>query len=271
MSIIEEIGRRDAGDGSLRSAVIAAGERWSAGQRHLVRLIRELDVSGEWAADGAASCAHWIASALDVELCTAREWLRIGRSFVELDVIGEALADRRLSYSKVRALTRVATVANQAELCALAERVPAGRLAYAVADWLARHETAAETKARHKRTRSFSSHLALDGMVVGSFRLPPADAAKLTAPIDEMVWRRRPAAKASDDASADASSVGTRMRWPTIAQQRADAFMEIATGGGGDLVTEIVMHVRSDGCSLDDGTPIAGTVVEQIASEAFLR
>ena len=31
------------------------------------------------------------------------------------------------------------------------------------------------------------------------------------------------------------------------------------------------MHVRADGCTLDDGTPIPDSVVERIAPEAFLR
>jgi hypothetical protein len=31
------------------------------------------------------------------------------------------------------------------------------------------------------------------------------------------------------------------------------------------------MHVRGDGCTLDDGTPIAESVVERIAPDAFLR
>jgi hypothetical protein len=271
MSVIEEVGRRDAVDGSLRAAVLAAGQQWSAGLRRLVVLVRELEVSGEWAADGSPSCAHWIADALDLELSTAREWLRVGWSLLTFPAIGEAFTAGRLSYSKVRALTRVATVANQAELCELAERVPARRMAEEVAKWLAHHETPAETKARHHSARSFSSHLAIDGMVVGSFRLPPADAKKLTAPVDELVLRRRPGARAANDASADACSPDGRMRWPTIAQQRADAFMEIVTGGGGELLTEIVVHVRGDGCSLDDGTPIAGSLVERIAPEAFLR
>jgi hypothetical protein len=32
-----------------------------------------------------------------------------------------------------------------------------------------------------------------------------------------------------------------------------------------------VLHVRGDGCTLDDGTPIAESVIERIAPRAFLR
>ena len=255
-------------DGSLREAVVAAGLRWANGQHELVLLVRELDVSGEWAADGASSCSRWVATALDIEMSTAREWLRIGKALTKFDVIGAAFADGRLSYSKVRALTRVATVENQAELCALAERAPASRLAPAVAAWLARHETPEQTALRHRRGRGLSWRLNVDGMVVGSFRLPPADAALLTAPVDALVVQRRRDPMAAD-ASADAC--WTDVRWPSIRQQRADALVELLRSGGAAIATEIVMHVRADGCSLDDGSPIAETVVERIAPTAFLR
>jgi hypothetical protein len=270
MSVIEAVDCPVEVGGSLRAAVVAAGRRWADGLRELVGLVRALDVSGEWAADGVPSCAHWVAGALDVELSTAREWVRIGRSLGEFEVIGAAFTEGRLSYTKVRALTRVATVENQAELCGLAERVPASRLAHAVAAWLGRNETPAQTEARHHQARRFSSRLDVDGMVVGSYRLPPAEAKKISAPVDELVWQRRPAGRRGD-ASADASGAAGRMRWPTIAQQRADALVEVVTAGGIPVATEIVMHVRGDGCSLDDGTPIAGSVIERIAPASFLR
>src|SRR5215471_7879122 len=131
MAAVERV-PADGPNTSCRAAVVAAGERWSSGQRRLVRLIAELDASGEWATDGAATCAHWVAAALDVEVSTAREWLRIGHLLGRLDVIDAAFAERRISYSKVRTLTRVATVDNQTELCELAQRVPAGRLTHAL-------------------------------------------------------------------------------------------------------------------------------------------
>jgi hypothetical protein len=255
--------------GSVRAAVIAAGVSWSAGQRRLVRLVGVLDRSNEWALDGAVSCANWVAEAIDVELCTAREWVRISRSLVELDVIDNAFAQGLLSYSKVRALTRVATPETQVDLCALARQVPAARLAHALAAWLARKETPAQTDARHERARSFTWRLDLDGMLVGSFRLPPVVGSEIVNPVEALVVQGRPARGASD-APADASE-GRPARWSTMAQQRADALVRLIRGGGASITTEIVVHVRGDGCTLDDGTPITETAVERLASQAFLR
>ncbi len=249
---------------SLRSAVIAAGGRWSAGQRQLLRLVPKLDASGEWTLDGAVSCAHWVASALDIEVCTAREWLRIGKAIVGLPTINGAFEAGRLSYSKLRALTRFATPENEAELCDLAERVPAGRLAHAVAAWLQRNETPEETEARHRDARGLWWRTDVDGMIAGCFRLPPGQSAVIAAAVDAEVVKRR-----LRDASADVSDEGNR--WPSVAQQRADALIDLLSGGGAAVVIEVVFHVRADGCTLDDGTPIPGTVVERLAPEGYLR
>ena len=207
-----------------------------------------LDDSGHRAADGATTCAHWVADALDIEVCTAREWLRIGRKLAELPTIDAAFADRRLSYSKVRTLTRVASPVNETELAAIADRVPAGRLAHAVANWLARHETTEETEARHHAARRVTWRHDPDAMVALLALLPPADAQVITQTIDAEIVRNRPRLDASTDTSE---------RWPSIARQRADALIRCPTGGGADLSIELLLHVRGDGCTFDDGTPIA--------------
>jgi len=245
---------------SIRAEVIAAGEHWSTAQRRLVRLVVELDDSGEWHADGAVTCAHWVASALGIEVCTAREWLRVGRALRRLSAIDGAFESDQLSYSKVRALTRVATPQNEAELCRLALRVAAGRLPHALAAWLARHETPEETETRQRNATALRSWTDPDGMVAVSVRLPPLEGGVLMAAVDTKVAQFRP------DASADASE-----RWPSRSQQRADALVGLVAGGGTAIQTELVLHVRGDGCTLDDGTPIAGSIVERIAPASFLR
>jgi hypothetical protein len=244
---------------SWRDELVEVGARWSRAVRRLVYVAAELDMSREWTLDGAPTCAHWIADALEIEVSTAREWLRIGRALVDLEVIDRAFSEGRLSYSKVRALTRVATPESEAELCALAERVPAGRLSCSLAAWRARRESPVETEARQHQARRLGWSVDVDGMVVGTFRLPPGEAAALTSGVDAIVRRN------TTDASADASG------WPSIAQQRADALVELVRGGGARTITEVVVHVRGDGCTLEDGTPIPGTVVERIAPTAFLR
>jgi Domain of unknown function (DUF222) len=250
---------------SLRAAVVAAGARWTAGQRQLVRLVAELDASQEWARDGFPTCSHWVADVLDIEVCTVREWLRIGRKLLGLPAVNAAYDEGRLSYSKLRSLTRIATPENEVELCAIAERVPAGRLAHALASWLQRRETPDETEARQHAARGLWWRVDVDGMRVGYFRLPPLPGAVLAAAVDAAVMRRTPVLNASADASENAA------RWPTAGQQRADALIELVSGGGAAVATEVVLHVRADGCGFDDGAPLAGSIIERIAPDSFLR
>lgn len=261
--------RLDALQG-YRAELVAAGQQCASGQRTLVRAAVALDVSGEWAFDHAPTCAHWIAKALDVEVSTAREWLRVGHALAKLEVVNAAFLDGRLSYSKVRALTRVATPDNERELFEIARHVPAGRLGVALAAWLAKHEPPKDRQRRLYEARSCRFRTEPDGMVLLQVALPPEGAAVACARIDAEVRR---AAQRGRDASADASSPRNEDgRWPSLAQQRADAFVRIMAGGGSAAtLTEVVLHVRGDGCSLDDGTPIAGSVVERIAPASFLR
>jgi hypothetical protein len=203
-----------------------------------------------------------VADALDVEVSTAREWLRVGRALRVLPTIAAAFEDRRLSYSKVRALSRVATAENEVELSRIAQSVPAGHLAAAVASWLQRHETPEETARRHEAATGLTQRLEPDGMGVITLRLPPLEHSALMAAIHAKVLD----SQTSFSASADASG-----RWPSLRQQRARALLELLLEGGASIGTEVIVHVRGDGCTMDDGTPITDHAVARLLPEAFIR
>src|SRR5574342_1023104 len=71
-------------------------------------LIREFDALGGWA-NGFLSCAHWLNYRVGVGLHAAREQVRTARALPQLPLIAAAFARGAVSYSKVRALTRVTT------------------------------------------------------------------------------------------------------------------------------------------------------------------
>ncbi len=58
---------------------------------------------------------------------------------------------------------------------------------------------------------------------------------------------------------------------PSLAQQRADAFSLLFLGKNIELVTEVVIHVRADGASFDDGTPLTESAVCQRLGASFIR
>ena len=45
----------------------------------------------------------------------------------------------------------------------------------------------------------------------------------------------------------------------------------LCNGCGAKVETEVIVHVRGDGCSLHDGTPIADNVVASLLGGSFIR
>jgi Domain of unknown function (DUF222)/HNH endonuclease len=106
---------------ALASQIHAATCRWLC-------LVAEYDVREGWAQWGCRSCAHWVSWQCGIAPGAAREQVRVARRLRELPVVCSAFAAGELSYSKVRALTRVAGVERERELVALARHATASQL-----------------------------------------------------------------------------------------------------------------------------------------------
>jgi hypothetical protein len=90
--------------------------------------LREFDERGGWHVQGARSCAHWLSWRVGWELVTARERVRVAHKLAEFPAIDDALRRGEVSYSKVRAMVRVATPANEALLLDHARLMTASQL-----------------------------------------------------------------------------------------------------------------------------------------------
>ena len=99
----------------------------AAGYR-LLQLIAELDDESPWGAWGLASCAHWLNWRCGIGLNAAREKVRVAHALKDLPAISADFASGRLSFSKVRALTRIADETNEAELLELAHHATAAQV-----------------------------------------------------------------------------------------------------------------------------------------------
>ena len=87
-----------------------------AATHRLLECVRQFDAECGWAAQGAVSCAHWLSWRLGLDPATAREKVRVARALGNLPTIDAALMSGKVSYAKVRALTRVATAQSEAKL-----------------------------------------------------------------------------------------------------------------------------------------------------------
>jgi hypothetical protein len=155
-----------------------AGHLAAATCRFLI-LLADFDARRGWASWEMSSCAAWLSWKCQMSAGTAREHVRVARALRDLPVIRARFAAGKLSYAKVRALTRIAAPATEAGLAELAGPMTANQLErFARAH---RQVTRADDAAARVRRR-LVWRLEEDGSLSGTFRLPPlAGAVLLTA------------------------------------------------------------------------------------------
>ena len=159
----------------------------------LLVLIRAFDEQEGWGG-GFLSCAHWLSWRTGIGPGPAREKVRVARALASLPHISSAMAQGQLSFSKVRALTRVASAENETELLELARHATAAHIETLVRAWrrVDRLEDAESETERHR-----SRHLWLypddDGSWVLRGRLDPEVGALLGKALEwagEVLYRR---------------------------------------------------------------------------------
>ena len=105
----------------LAAHIHAATCRW-------LGLVAEFDRREGWASWGCKSCAHWLSYTCALGSGAAREHVRVARRLQELPKIRAAFERGELSYSQVRALSRVATPELEGRLLEIARHSTAAQL-----------------------------------------------------------------------------------------------------------------------------------------------
>ena len=124
--------RRSVGDSrsidDLDHAICTLARQMNAETYRMLVLVREFDERLGWQKWGLPSCAEWLAWRCGVSLSAAREKVRTAHALRETPAIAAAFEDGRLSYSKVRALTRVVEYGGEETLLAYALDVTAAQV-----------------------------------------------------------------------------------------------------------------------------------------------
>ena len=172
-------------DDALAAAVSTLAAHIHAATYRLLVLIAELDRREVWAAQGALSCAHWLSRACGIDTHTAREKVRVARALKELPLLSEALANGELGYSKVRALTRIASSKNETDLLSIGLHGTAQHVEKFVRLYrrAKRAEETARADAQHEN-RGLTFWHENDGTVVLHGRLPPEMGARILSALD---------------------------------------------------------------------------------------
>ena len=222
-----------------------AGHLNAAHYRWLL-LIREFDRRLGWGDGKLASCAHWLNFKCGLNLGAAREKVRVAHALSELPLISASMACGELSYSKVRALTRVASPATEKDLLNIALHGTAHHVEKTVR--LFRRAMQAEelsNEASQQASRALSYHYDEDGSLVLKARIPALGGALVVKAIEAAMAQ-------IPDTEVD---VDTTETWPLDhAARRADALVWVAESSLGrrsaDSKTadhyEVVVHVDAE-------------------------
>jgi len=189
-----------------------------AATAHLLDLIRQFDARGGWNT-GFSSCAAWLSWRVGLDPGAARERVRVANALGTLPRLAAALARGELSYTKVRALTRVATPETEDRLLGVGRAGTAAHVERIVRGWRRLDwRAAAREAAKQHHDRALHLHRDEDGTVILRGRLTPEAGAMLLRALDaarETLYRRdrtRPASPPVDPA----------MEPPSRAQQQAE-------------------------------------------------
>src|SRR6476469_1503107 len=155
----------------LARAITAGAVRLAAATAAWLRLVAEFDERGGWHGYGIQSCGHWLAWQCGLSPGAAREHVRVARALRGLPLIEAAFAEGRLSYSKVRALTRIAEPDTDASLLEVALELTASQVERTVRQWR-RADGAGEDEPPIEEQQKFAYWWDDDGMLNLSIRMP---------------------------------------------------------------------------------------------------
>ena len=181
----------------------------NAATYRLLTLLRVYDEEERWATF--RTCAHWLSWRTGLSLGPAREKLRVARRLPHLPLISEAFKAGELSYSKVRALTRVADADNEEELLTFARHSTAHQVERLARLWR-RIDLCDATEAERAERRALTVYPTDDGSYEVRGRLSPEVGCLLVKALEA-------AERKLYEAEREA---GTEDR-PSLRQRRADA------------------------------------------------
>jgi hypothetical protein len=146
-----------------------------AATHRLLTDVRQYDRDKGWARHGALSMVNWLNWRCGIARGAAREKVRVARALAGLPLLDDALRLGQLSFSKLRAMTRIATPENEAKLLELARHSTASQL-----ENICRLTRQIQPQRRTMdERRAFTVRDTEDGMVRIELRLRPEEAARV--------------------------------------------------------------------------------------------
>lgn len=262
----------------------------NAATYYWLTLVAEFDRREGWGDGATRSCAHWLNWKCGIDLGAARERVRVAHALESLPRISAAMREGRLSYSKVRAITRVASEATEEIFLRIAIHGTAHHVEKLVRVFRrAKEAEELSREAQQQERRRVSWLYDSDGSLVIKATLPAEAGAVFIKAIEAAVKSAPPTRTAAEkDVSAETSpnQMLKVMGTDPLAHRRADALARIAESylkhGEEELFAperqQIVVHVdvqtlknsTAGRCELEDGPSLSAETARRLACDASL-
>ncbi len=275
----------------LEAEITELAGHLAAGECRWLLLVGEYDRRKGYESWGCHSIVQWLGWHCGLNTRAARERVRVAHCLEVLPAISEQFSLGKISYSKTRALTRVATPKNEADLLMISEHATASQVERVVRSYrsvLSNEEERQENNVSHAKR-----YLRIDPCDDGSFVINgrlQGETAKilikaLEAALEETNQEQEPVDK-SGPAGPFEVNLSTKQREnKSLATSNADALVMLAESflangpnarNGGDRY-QIVLNVDSEmlsdqaedqTCELDDGTSLSRETARRLSCDA---
>jgi hypothetical protein len=270
---------------ALESKITELWGYLNAATYRFLTLVAEFDREKAYERHGLVNTAQWLNWQCGIGAVAAREKVRVARALEQLPEIADAFAKGEISYSKVRAMTRVATPANESVLVSVARHGTAAHVEKLVRKfaWTQRRDAAKAAQQQHEH-RNVSCFFDMDGEFVLHARLPREIGAVVRKALEVAVE----AVRESKDATAETPLQTPANAWHADALRLiAERFLEHRgeeTGAGSSadrlqLVVHIDQAILSEQqaaaeagephrCEIENGPALALDTARRLACDA---
>jgi hypothetical protein len=241
--------QRGQADG-LAGRICAAAADAARCQYVLLELLGEFDATNAmryWR--DFKSLAHWLSWSCSMTPGVAREHVRVAKALRRMPTIAGLFREGKLSYSKVREITRVADVVDEHRLAELALTATASQLARMIAGF----RSADGMRIGQQAKRNMLWHEREDGMIDIRARLPKEEAALLLAALAAAKDQFGPPPAKPDPCGEESKASPDASRY-----SNADALLDVA---------RVFLNTAPEDRSGEDRT----LVVVQVSAENLAR
>lgn len=255
-------------DRTLCAEIEAIAKRRSAEECRWLELLCEFDRRRAWEADGQICGTDWLVWRCGLGRSTAKEKLRVAHELRRRPLINESFSKGQLSYSKVRAITRIVDMGESTDeaLLELARVGTAQDLEQAGRHYeaLKQQELGVQHYLKRYERRRLHCSKTYDAMMVIEVVVPIEDGEELMGAINKTAHRPVDKALAGD----------------TLTERRVDALIELVRSGlsnsptsaGDDRYTlHLIANVNDlNNATTASGEPIGGETVRRLTCDAAI-